>query len=181
MDHIRTRFPRRATTGVAAAFIVALLVAPTAAGGVDIAGSPSAPPPPNGAVRPVAGPVIRPFDLPTGPYGPGHRGVDLAASGGEPVRAALAGSVLFAGMVAQVGWVTVDHGGGLRTTYGYLVDRVAAGTDVTAGEVIGHLHEDRVHLDWGATLDGDYFDPISLLVRWPMRLTTPSRLSAQSP
>ena len=51
-------------------------------------------------VRPVAGRVVRGFVEPANPYAPGHRGADLAAAPGAPVRAAGSGTVSFAGDVA---------------------------------------------------------------------------------
>jgi len=56
---------------------------------------------------PVAGPLVRGFDARAGPYGPGHRGIDIAAPVGELVRAPAAGRVVFAGPVAGVNWVTL--------------------------------------------------------------------------
>jgi murein DD-endopeptidase MepM/ murein hydrolase activator NlpD len=130
-------------------------------------------------VRPVSGAVVRAFDPPEHPYGPGHRCADLAADPGEPVRAALAGVVTFSGEVAGRGWVTVDHGGGLRTTYGVLPTReVRAGQRVRAGEIIGFVSEDAEHLDWGARLHGSYVDPLALFGRWEAHLIHPDRLIA---
>jgi murein DD-endopeptidase MepM/ murein hydrolase activator NlpD len=120
---------------------------------------------------PVDGEVVRTFSPPATPYGPGHRGVDLTAGPGEEVRAALAGAVAFAGPVAGVGWVTIDHGGGLHTTYGPLDPRtVGTGERVRAGQVVGMLAGDATHLDWGARLDGEYVDPLGLLGRWEAHL-----------
>ena len=159
--------------------------APPPAGGAVVQGPTSG----TGAIRPVPGRVVRFFDPPEHPYGPGHRGVDLAAEPGDTVRAALSGTVAFAGPVAGRGWVTVDHGGGLRTTYGDLDPSVEAGATVVAGEVVGHLAEGVGHLDWGARLArvgdggstgptgvGDYIDPLSLLERWRPHLTSPDRV-----
>jgi murein DD-endopeptidase MepM/ murein hydrolase activator NlpD len=124
-----------------------------------------------GAVPPVDGPVVRRFDPPATPYGPGHRGVDLAAPPGTAVRAALPGVVAFAGPVAGRGWVTIDHGGGLDTTYGWIEPRtVVAGQRLRAGASIGALAGDAAHLDWGARRDGAYIDPLSLLGPWRARL-----------
>src|SRR5215470_6669685 len=81
---------------------------------------PQAPPAPAPAFRwPLDGTptVTRPFQPPPEPWLPGHRGVDLAATPGAVVRAAGAGTVAFAGQVAGVGVVSIDHPGGLRTTY----------------------------------------------------------------
>ena len=80
---------------------------------------------PGPAGWPLAGSpeVVRGFDAPEHDYGPGHRGVDLAARPGEPVRAAVAGTVAFAGSVAGRGVVSIDHGA-FRTTYEPVVARV---------------------------------------------------------
>lgn len=123
------------------------------------------------AILPVPGAVRRGFEPPAHPYGPGHRGVALEARPEDPVRAALAGRVSFAGEVARVGWVSVDHGMGLVTSYGPIDPRrVAAGERVGRGQVLGRLAEDAAHLRWGARLHGDYIDPLLLLGSWRVRL-----------
>ena len=125
------------------------------------------------AVRPVAGPVVRGFDPPATSFGAGHRGVDLRAAPGEPVVAAMGGTVTFAGRVAGVAWVTVDHGGGLDTTYGPVEPRlVGAGEVVAPGEWLGFVAAGAAHLDWGARLEGSYIDPLGLLGGWETYLTT---------
>jgi murein DD-endopeptidase MepM/ murein hydrolase activator NlpD len=121
-------------------------------------------------VLPVEGIVTRPFDAPAHPYGPGHRGVDLAAAPGAPVRSAAAGTVTFSGPVAGTRWVTVAHGGGLDTTYGPLQPGVVAGQRVRAGQRLGWLSPGAGHLDWGARLGGRYIDPLTLLGRWRVHL-----------
>lgn len=119
------------------------------------------------AVRPVPGEVTRPFDPPAQPWLAGHRGVDLVASPGDAVVAALAGRVTFAGPVAGSTWVTLAHGSRWHTTYGVLADlRVTAGEHVGAGDVLGVVAPDADHLDWGARRDGAYIDPLILLGRW---------------
>ena len=50
-----------------------------------------------GWLRPVDGPVVHPFEEPASVYAAGHRGADLAAAPGTPVRAANDGVVSFAG------------------------------------------------------------------------------------
>lgn len=124
-----------------------------------------------GGLWPAAGAVVRDFEPPAHRYGPGHRGVDLAALPGTTVRATLPGTIRFAGPVTRRGWVTVDHGGGLVTTYGDLgTFAVRSGQRVAAGDALGTLAVNAVHLDWGAKLNGAYIDPLSLLVRWPLAL-----------
>jgi hypothetical protein len=89
-------------------------------------------------VRPVAGAVVRAFSAPSSRFGPGHRGVDLAAPAGTPVVAAGEGVVAFAGPVAGSLHVVVAHAGGLRTGYSFLarID-VRVGARVHAGQTIG--------------------------------------------
>jgi len=128
-------------------------------------------------VRPVPGAVVEDFQAPASDYGPGHRGVDLEAGAGDEVLAALDGVVSFAGPVAGTTYVTVDHDGGLSTTYGDLTDlRVAEGDEVAAGEVLGVLAGTATALDWGARLDGGYVDPLSLLSPLRVHLVDPARL-----
>lgn len=76
--------------------------------------------------------VLRPFQPPMHPYGPGHRGVDLAGAVGQPVLAAADGVVVFAGPLAGRGVVSVQHPDGLRTTYEPVTAAVAAGAAVRA-------------------------------------------------
>ena len=146
--------------------------------------APVAPPPPAGAPAPVPGEVVAPFRPPATPYGPGHRGVDLAARPGEQVRAPAGGTVFFAGQVAGKRYVTIDHGGGLRTTYGGLgAIAVRAGQVVAAGQAIARLAARATHLDWGALLDGSYVDPLLLFtraprLRWSAHLVDPGSLGA---
>lgn len=124
------------------------------------------------AVAPVSGTVQREFSPPPTRYAAGHRGVDLGAAVGEPVVAAMGGVVTFSGTVARVGWVTVDHGGGLSTTYGPLEPRtVMSGQRVVLGGLLGFLAEGADHLDWGARLEGEYIDPLALLRHWEPYLT----------
>lgn len=118
---------------------------------------------------PVSGAVTRRFDPPDGPYGRGHRGVDLDVAAGDPVQAAADGTVAFAGPVAGVGWITLRHARGLETTYGGVEPTVAVGDAVAMGEVIGRMARDS-HLDWGARLDDRYIDPLGLLVGWRVAL-----------
>ena len=114
-------------------------------------------------------PVTRAFDAPASPYGPGHRGVDLAGTPGVPVLAAGAGVVVFAGMVAGRPVVSVDHAGGLRTTYEPVAATVAAGQPVARGTPLGTLQAGHAGcpvqacLHWGLRRGTTYLDPLILL------------------
>jgi murein DD-endopeptidase MepM/ murein hydrolase activator NlpD len=157
-----------------ALLVAALLsLAATAAGAPDLElGGDPVPATASGAASlPVPGSVLRGFQPPAQPWGPGHRGVALAAAPGAPVRAALPGRVRFAGVVAGTGWVTVAHGGGLDTTYGPVDPRVVdRGEEVAPGQVLGRLAATAPHLHWGARLHGGYIDPLTLLARWEVHL-----------
>lgn len=129
-------------------------------------------------VLPLAGePVVtRPFDPPRTPYGPGHRGVDLAGAPGQPVFAAGAGTIGYAAPLAGRGVVTVVHLGGLRTTYEPVAAAVQVGQLVPVGHPIGALEPGHrgcpvaACLHWGL-LEGEvYLDPMSLLGLGPIRL-----------
>jgi murein DD-endopeptidase MepM/ murein hydrolase activator NlpD len=121
--------------------------------------------------RPLTGqPVVtRPFDPPPTPYAAGHRGVDLAGVAGQPVLAAGNGVVAFAGFVAGRPLVSVEHAGGLRTTYEPVQPGVAAGQVVARGSPLGMLAAGHggcpveACLHWGLRRGGSYLDPLSLL------------------
>lgn len=114
-------------------------------------------------------PVRHAFDPPAEPWLAGHRGVDLAAAAGAPVRAAGSGEVVFAGMVAGRPVVSVQHSSGLRTTYEPVQATVAAGDVVAAGDQLGTLAAEGSHcrqacLHWGArTSERHYIDPLLLV------------------
>ncbi|WP_084740282.1 murein hydrolase activator EnvC family protein [Cryptosporangium aurantiacum] len=120
--------------------------------------------------------VVRRFDLPADPYGPGHRGVDLAAAPGATVRAAGAGVVRFAGPVGGRGVVSVTHSDGVRTTYEPVRAVVRAGDRVVAGTPLGRLEAGHLGcaqaacLHWGLIVDGVYRDPLTLLGPGAVRL-----------
>ena len=119
---------------------------------------------------PVTGPVIRTFDPPEDPFGSGHRGIDVAAPVATPVLAAEAGTVTFAGRVGGELFVTVDHGGGLASTYSWLSSAGVGRNDVVGrGQVIassgtGHPGSpEPAHLHLGVKLNGEYVDPLDYL------------------
>ncbi|WKN49934.1 M23 family metallopeptidase [Nocardioides sp. Arc9.136] len=119
--------------------------------------------------------VVEHFDPPDDPYGAGHRGVDLLGSPGQPVHAALAGRVSWAGTLAGRGVVVVDHGT-TRTTYEPVSAALAVGTVVTAGDMIGTLQVPGSHcfpracLHWGWIEGETYLDPLDLVGAGPVRL-----------
>ena len=120
--------------------------------------------------------VVRGFDPPIQPWLAGHRGVDLAGTPGEPVLAAGEGVIAFAGRIAGVPIVSVQHPNGLRTTYQPVVTRRKPGIAVMPGEQIGRLVLTGSHclpaacLHWGLKRAADYLDPLAMLKLNPVRL-----------
>jgi len=112
--------------------------------------------------------VTKYFDAPETPYGAGHRGVDLAAVPGQEVLAADAGVVVFAGLVGGRPVMSVDHDGGLRTTYEPVEPKVAPGEQVYRGQVLGTVVAGHpgcavaACLHWGVRRGEEYVDPLSL-------------------
>lgn len=128
--------------------------------------------------------VLRGWQPPAGPYGPGHRGVDLAARPGARVLAAAGGRVSFAGRVAGRGVLAIevaDSGSPpLRTTYEPVRALVEKAATVRAGQPVGVLEKGPFHcaegcLHWGLRRGEAYLDPLSLLPPALLR-RGPSRL-----
>lgn len=119
---------------------------------------------------PVAGPLVRGYEAPAGPYGAGHRGVDLAAVPGVPVGAPAAGRVVFAGDVAGAVWASIEVAPGVVTTLGPLrALAVTGGRQVAAGARLADLAQGHGSARYAATLhlslriDGAYVDPLPWL------------------
>jgi murein DD-endopeptidase MepM/ murein hydrolase activator NlpD len=118
---------------------------------------------------PVTGPVIRAFDPPDSPYGSGHRGIDIAVPAGTVVLAPADGRVTFAGQVGGRLFLTIDHSGGLESTYSWV-----AALDVRRGDLVGqgqpvarsgtgHTGDAVPNLHVGVKLDDAYVDPLDYL------------------
>ena len=99
-----------------------------------------------------------------------HAGLDIAGERGQPVF------VTAAGTVTHVGWeggygnlVTVNHGFGLETRYGHLLDynKVKVGQKVNRGDVIGHVgstgRSTGYHLHYEVLANGKLLNPLQLL------------------
>lgn len=113
--------------------------------------------------------------------------MDLASAPLAPVSAPAGATVLFAGSVGGKPVVSLDHGGGLRTTYEPVSAVIRTGEVVAAGQLVGRLVAGHpgcpmeACLHWGARVaaggagvgaggagvsaddDDEYIDPMTLL------------------
>ena len=115
--------------------------------------------------------VARRFDPPIRAWTSGHRGVDLAASVGQPVLAPTDGRVSWTGVIAGRAVVVVLHDGGLRSTFEPVAAARPVGTFVTRGEAIGQVTSTPGHcaprtcLHWGVLRGETYLDPLTFVGR----------------
>jgi murein DD-endopeptidase MepM/ murein hydrolase activator NlpD len=127
---------------------------------------------------PVPGGVLRAFDPPAVRWGSGHRGVDLAATAGDVVRAPAAGVVAFAGSVAGRRVLTLQHDDGLRSSFEPVSTDLHVGDRVRQGDAVGTLDDagtgghclPRSCLHWGVRRGETYLDPMALVAIDPIVL-----------
>jgi murein DD-endopeptidase MepM/ murein hydrolase activator NlpD len=125
------------------------------------------PPSGNGLLAwPVSGPVTSGF----GPrWGRMHEGIDIAVPLGTPVRAAAAGTVIYAGWLGGYGnLVVVDHGGGLSTAYAHNSSfGSSVGQAVAAGQVVSYSgstgNSSGPHVHFEVRINGSAVDPLGYL------------------
>ena len=98
-----------------------------------------------------------------------HRGVDIAAAAGTPIRAAQSGTVVFSGHLSGYGnTIIVEHGGGYRTLYGHASrNLVREGDTISAEQVIGEVgssgRSTGTHLHFELQKSGERLDPKEFL------------------
>ena len=132
--------------------LVAFLSAPSARSGtIDL-------------IQPVPGPITRHFEPPPTPYAAGHRGIDFGSPIGTEVVASAPGTVAFAGPVGGSLSVSIDHPGGLRTTYSFLsAVLVKKGQAVVQGQPVARSGPgaagEKPNLHFGLRSGTDYLDP----------------------
>jgi murein DD-endopeptidase MepM/ murein hydrolase activator NlpD len=125
------------------------------------------PPTGNGRVGwPVSGPVTSGFGM---RWGRMHEGIDIMVPEGTPVRAAAAGTVIFAGWLGGYGnLVVVDHGGGLSTAYAHNSSFASSvGQAVAAGQVVSYSgntgDSSGPHVHFEVRVNGSAVDPLGYL------------------
>ncbi len=128
----------------------------------------TAPPlPPDGLIWPAPGAVVNGWSLDCR-TDTGHRGMDISAAAGVPVRAASGGVVVFTGFTPAEGGgttVSIEHPGGLRSTYLHLVQPlVSSGQQVSQGQTLAFTGSAPLHFGLKAVTPREvYFDPQVLL------------------
>ena len=122
-----------------------------------------------GFIWPVQGSVTSRFG-PRGLWG-SHRGVDIKAPRGAPIRAAAAGTVVLSGRQSSYGRVIkIAHANGVSTIYAHnSTNLVKAGDRVRAGALIGAVgrtgRATTNHLHFEVRRQGVANDPLPLLRR----------------
>jgi murein DD-endopeptidase MepM/ murein hydrolase activator NlpD len=143
----------------ASAAIAATIRAQTGSSGSSGSGVSS-----SGLVWPVNGVVTSGFGM---RWGRMHEGIDIAAPCGTTIRAAAAGTVIYAGWMDGYGNITViDHGNGLATAYAHQ-SAIYAGGGVSQGQAIGAVgstgHSTGCHLHFEVRVNGSPVDPMGYL------------------
>jgi len=98
-----------------------------------------------------------------------HYGLDIAGKSGDPIQAAAAGVVAFAGWKGNYGKaVVIEHGDGRQTLYGHMQRTlVRVGESVTRGEIIGRVgstgHSTGPHVHFEVREEGICYNPLKFL------------------
>jgi murein DD-endopeptidase MepM/ murein hydrolase activator NlpD len=146
---------------LAASAAVAAQIRESQAGSSGGGGSPSA----AGFIWPVSGPVTSGFGW---RWGRMHEGIDVSAPCGTAIRAAAAGTVIYAGWMGGYGNISIiDHGGGIATAYAHQSAISVGGGSVAQGQVIGAVgntgYSTGCHLHFEVRVNGSAVDPLGYL------------------
>lgn len=129
-------------------------------------------------IWPVADPAVSaPYAAPPTRYAAGHRGIDLTATAGARLIAPDGATVRFAGMVVDRPVLTLDHGGGVLSSFEPASSDLPVGSRVARGAVIGvvasggHCGTACVHV--GVRVNGEYVSPMLFFGRVPPAILLP--------
>ena len=84
--------------------------------------------------------VVRDFEAPLTPWGPGHRGLDLAASS-DVVVAPVSGTLSFAGFVVDRAVLTITTAEGWKVSLEPVSTDLDIGSQISRGDLLGTLEE----------------------------------------
>jgi murein DD-endopeptidase MepM/ murein hydrolase activator NlpD len=127
-----------------------------------------------GWIAPVTGTLGDGFgprpNMPVAGLSPFHRGQDIAAACGTPIRAASNGTVVQAAYMGSYGnWVLLDNGDGIESGYAHSTRLlVHPGQKVTAGQPIATVGSTGAssgcHLHFEVRIHGVAIDPVPFMV-----------------
>jgi murein DD-endopeptidase MepM/ murein hydrolase activator NlpD len=128
-------------------------------------------PPPGGGSGQLGWPVNGPITGSFGEARPGHMhaGIDIAAPGGTPIRAAGSGKVVLLGFTGGYGNFTcIQHTASMSTCYAHQSGYATSmGASVSAGQVIGYVgstgHSTGNHLHFEVRVGGAPVSPMGYL------------------
>lgn len=127
---------------------------------------------------PAPHPIVQPFIAPQTQYSSGHRGIDIAAPIGVIVRSPADGVIHFSGFVVNRSLVSIDHGGGILSSFEPVHSDLTEGTLVRRGEQIGVLqsgHCSTPCLHLGVRVHGHYVSPLNYLGQLAPSVLLPTR------
>ncbi|WEO75898.1 M23 family metallopeptidase [Cryobacterium sp. SO2] len=121
--------------------------------------------------------LLHAFEAPPTLFAAGHRGIDLAAQPGSPVRSPADGVVSFAGIIADRPVVSIQHAGDLVSSLEPVTATVGVGERVSAGQAVGVVatgaHCDRRCVHLGARRHGQYISPMLFFGGVPRAILLP--------
>jgi murein DD-endopeptidase MepM/ murein hydrolase activator NlpD len=128
-------------------------------------------PPPGGGSGQLSWPVNGPITGSFGEARPGHMhaGIDIAAPGGTPIRAAGSGKVVLLGFTGGYGnYTCIQHTASMSTCYAHQSGYATSmGATVSAGQVIGYVgstgHSTGNHLHFEVRVGGAPVSPMGYL------------------
>ena len=123
-------------------------------------------------IWPLTGPITSPFGWRTHPITGAqrfHSGIDIGGDYGDPIYAAQAGTVEYAGWISGYGnAVIINHGGGISTLYGHCQSLdVSTGQSVAQGELIAECgstgNSTGPHCHFEVRVSGEPVNPLEYL------------------
>lgn len=132
--------------------------------------------------------IVEAFDPPDKPWLKGHRGIDVLAVAGEPLRAPTLGSIRFRGSVAGMPTVSILTDSGHIVSFQPASTKLSRGDRFSAGEEIGVVEagarcdEPCLHIGaWLAAGTKVYIDPAKLFGQEFSTLLPMARKPAEEP
>ena len=123
-------------------------------------------------IWPLAGSITSDFGWRTHPITGAqrfHSGIDIGGDYGDPIYAAQAGTVEYAGWISGYGnAVIINHGGGISTLYGHCQSlEVSTGQSVAQGELIAECgstgNSTGPHCHFEVRVNGEPVNPLAYL------------------